>query len=44
MKGKMLKQSYENAEIEITLYELSDIITSSVFDDDNVAERKEKLK
>lgn len=38
MKGKMLKQSYENAEIVITLYELSDVITTSVFDDDNVAD------
>ena len=33
MKGKMLKQSYEKAEITVSLYELSDVITTSVFSD-----------
>ena len=36
MKGKMLKQGYEKAEITVSLYELSDVITTSVFSDDNV--------
>ena len=29
MKGKMLKQSYETAELEITKFELSDVIATS---------------
>ena len=29
MRGKMLKQSYELAEIEITNFALSDVITTS---------------